>query len=127
MHPVELFSNVDAYQALCMITSDLRSPVRPRSAPPTAPYAANIHFADLYERSGPPQKEPRGNSAQAISSGRATRAIPDPRGVVQDTRLDVKENGREAFSKVKALLKQAAAHAPGAFGGDSGGTLGCHP
>ena len=42
-------------------------------------------------------------------SGKHSQAILGPAGVIQDMCLDNTDKGREEFSRVKALLKKAAA------------------
>ena len=42
-------------------------------------------------------------------SGKRSQAILGPAGVIQDMCLDNTDKGREAFSKIKALLRKAQA------------------
>jgi hypothetical protein len=42
-------------------------------------------------------------------SGRRSQAILGPAGVVQDMWLDNKDKGREAFSKIKGILRKVGA------------------
>ncbi|MCA1731248.1 MAG: hypothetical protein LC751_18180 [Actinobacteria bacterium] len=51
----------------------------------------------------------RGAIPREPSSGKHSRAILGPISVIQNTYLDDTDKGREAFSKIKALLKKAAA------------------
>src|SRR5215208_6918185 len=93
-------------QTLSMTTSIPRLALCPRSTPPTAPYVATSRRSLLAVGSSIGSE---GYSSRAISSGKHSQAILGPLGVIQDMCLDDTDKGREAFSKVKALLRRAKA------------------
>jgi hypothetical protein len=62
-----------------------------------------------YERSGSPER-PRGNSSRAIAVvGQPSQAILDPLSTIQNMYLDDAYKGREAFSKIKSILRKVRA------------------
>src|SRR5215210_6421450 len=94
-------------QALSMTTS---TPRLPYSLPSERPADGSLRsdFSPI-SISGRGLHRGRGAIPREPLSGRHSQTILGPAGVIQDMCLDDTDKGREAFSKIKALLRKAQA------------------
>src|SRR5215212_8584179 len=96
-------------QTLSTATSIPRSPISlPLEHPADGSLLSDFSLISISDRG---LHRGRGAIPLEPSNGRPSRAIPGPAGVIQDMRLNDTHKGREAFSKVKALLRRAKARA----------------
>src|SRR5829696_889427 len=94
-------------QTLSTATSIPRSPISlPLEHPADGSLRSDFSLISISDRG---LHGGRGAIPLEPSNGRPSRAIPGPAGVIQDMRLHDTHKGREAFSKVKELLRRAKA------------------
>src|SRR5215218_8060910 len=94
-------------QTLSTATSIPRSPISlPLEHPADGSLRSDFSLISISDRG---LHGGRGAIPLEPSNGRPSRAIPGPAGVIQDMRLHDTYKGREAFSKVKALIRKAKA------------------
>src|SRR5215212_2987288 len=95
-------------QTLSMTISVPRLPVCPRSTPPTAPYVATSAHRSLSAVGVSRGAEGRFLESHLRAAG-ILKPSSAPLGIIQNTHLDDTYKGREAFSKVKGILRKAEA------------------